>query len=214
VLNVKTYFSWAICFAILVAFNPTPVNAQAQPAGSGVVVIDINYIFKNHLLFKSKMDDIKQEIETFENYLRDQRTAITQQTEQLKGMPPASTEYQQLEEQLASTHTKLQLETGRKRKDILEREGKVYYNAYQNIEQHVRDFALANGIGLVLRFSNEQMDPTKRESVLQGVNRAVVFQDRKDITAAILDQLNRRTPPAGVSRTQPPQIPGRTPTRR
>ena len=210
---MKTYFSWAICLALLVALNPAPVNAQA-PAGSGVVVIDINYIFKNHLLFKSKMDDIKQEIEKFENYLRDQRTEITQQTEQLKGMPPGSAEYQQLEEQLASKHTKLQLETGRKRKDILEREAKVYYNAYQNIEQHVRDFAYANGIGLVLRFSSEQMDPTKRESVLQGVNRAVVFQDRKDITAAILDQLNRRTQPVGVSTRQPPQIPGRTPARR
>ncbi len=207
---MKHILSWAVCLTALFFVIPASLHAQA-PSGTSVAVIDINFIFKNHQRFEGTMADIKKEIATFEEYLRQQREAITQQTEQLKGLAQGSPEYQQLEEQLASRHTKLQLETGRKRKEILEREARVYYNAYKDIEKHVQDFAYANGIGLVLRFNSEDMDPTKRDSVLQGVNRAVVFQNRLNITKPILDSLNRRTPP-GVSRQ--PQVPGRTPARR
>ena len=174
-------------------------NAVAQGGASArptsVAVIDINFIFKHHQRFKQAMDDIKKDIEQFEAYLRQEKTNIAKQTEQLKSMPASSEDYRRLESSLANAHTNLQLETGRKRKDILEREAKVYYNAYKEIEERVGHFAHRNGIGLVLRFNSEQMDPTKRESVLQGVNRAVVYQNGLNVTSFILDELNRGTPP-------------------
>lgn len=207
---MKHFLLCATCLAMTFAITPARSHAQSA-AGTKVVVIDINSIFKNHQRFKGTMDDIKKEIAEFENYLRDQRTAITQQTERLKSLPQGTPEYQQLEEQIAQKHTNLQLETGRKRKEILENEAKVYYNAYKEIEEHVENFARQNGIALVLRFSSEDMDPTKRDSVLQGVNRAVVFQDRLNITSLIIDSLNRRTP---ATATRQPYVPGRAPVSR
>ncbi len=38
------------------------------------------------------------------------------------------------------------------------------------------------------------MDPTKRESIMQGINRFVVYQDRLNITDIVLDMVNRGTP--------------------
>lgn len=206
---MKNTLPGAICLAILVCAGSS-LPLQAQGGGTNVAVIDINFIFKNHALFKAKMDDIKRDIETFEEHLRSQRTKITQQTERLKTLPAASQEFTALETSIAEQHTNLQLETSRKRKEILEREAKVYYNAYKHIEDAVALFADANGIGLVLRFSSEDMDPTKRESVLAGVNRPIVFQRQLNITGQILNQLNRNAPPPGPRQTQGgPQVPGR-----
>lgn len=182
------------------------VSAPAAPVGTRVAVIDINFIFKNHERFKQTMDGIKQEIETFEAYLREERNKVTTKTEQLQNLPAGSPQYKQLEEQIATMHTSLGLETGRKRKEILEREAKVYYNSYQEIEEAVAQFADQYGIGLVMRFNSEPMDATKRESVLQGINRAVVFQRSLNITTAIIEKLNHQTPPPRFS--DRPAVPG------
>lgn len=185
--------------------------APAASAGTRVAVIDINFIFKNHERFKQTMDGIKQEIETFEAYLREERNKVTTKTEQLQALPAGSPQYKQLEEQIATMHTSLGLETGRKRKEILEREAKVYYNSYQEIEDRVAKFAHSYSIDLVMRFNSEPMDATKRESVLQGINRAVVYQNSLNITNAIIDDLNRQTPPPRFSGRPP--VPGQQPLR-
>ena len=48
-----------------------------------------------------------------------------------------------------------------------------------------------NGIELVLRYSAEPMDPQNRQSILQGVNRPLVYHRDLDITGEVLDRLNR-----------------------
>lgn len=191
-----------------------PATAAAARPGTNVAVIDINFIFKNHQRFKQTMDGIKSEIETFEAYLREERNKVTAKTEQLQTLPAGSPQYKQLEEQIATMHTQLGLETGRKRKEILEREAKVYYNSYQEIEDRVAKFARAYGIDLVMRFNSEPMDATKRESVLQGINRAVVYQNALNITNAIIDDLNRQPPPPRISDgSNRPLVPGQLPRR-
>ena len=71
-------------------------------------------------------------------------------------------------------------------------------------ESHVQRFSDRYQIDLVVRFNSEDMDVGKPETVLQGINRIVVFQRSLNITHHILDELNRGTPPPGISS---PQIP-------
>jgi hypothetical protein len=59
-----------------------------------------------------------------------------------------------------------------------------------------------------MRFNSEPMDATKRESVLQGINRAVVYQRNLNITNQIIEILNRQTPRLSGN-TNGPSIPGR-----
>ena len=64
------------------------------------------------------------------------------------------------------------------------------------------------GLGIEEAFNSEPMDATKRESVLQGINRAVVFQRSLNITNAIIDDLNRQTPPPRTSDNTRRPVPG------
>ncbi len=121
---MKKVCFWATLACSLALLTATSAFAQApaRPAGTSVAVVDINFIFKNHARFNQKMEEIKGEIENFERYLRDEREKITAKTEELQKIPAGSPQYKQLEESIAAMHTTLSLETGRKRKEILENE--------------------------------------------------------------------------------------------
>jgi Skp family chaperone for outer membrane proteins len=64
---------------------------------------------------------------------------------------------------------------------------------YQEIQQEVDAFAQANGIAVVLKFKSEQADADKPDEVLTELNKPVIWYARNlDITAVILESLNRR----------------------
>jgi hypothetical protein len=101
---------------------------------------------------------------------------------------------------------------GKLRKDFLEREAKVYYQTYLEVVGTVNDYAKRQGIGLVLRFNGEPIDPNRRDDVLREINKPVVMQDNIDITGDILMLLNRdqlRMQQGGTQQqaTRPTQIP-------
>lgn len=185
----------------------TDANAQGQPAaprpgaasGTNVAVIDVGYIFKNAARFKQSMDDIKADDEKFKQEVIAKQEAMQAAVQNLQKIPKGQTEYQILEEQIAGDQTKLRLDMARKQKERIELEAKVYFNAYKEVEFHINKFATTYGIDLVLRFNAEDMDPAQPESVLNGINRFVVYQRDLNITSHILDQMNRNTPPPRTS---------------
>ncbi len=204
-----------------------PAAPAASPAGTNVAVIDIALIFKHHDRFNAAMGDIKKDIEQFEAYVRDEQRKLKARADELQGYNATSPEYKTKEGELARTQSELQVEIGLKRKDFLEQEARVYYRVYQEIEQSVGVFAQRFRIGLVLRFNSDDMDENDRASVLQGVNRAVVWHGNLDITPQIITDLNRRPfnpndkpagaapattaqPPAGGPVSRGPVIPGQT----
>jgi hypothetical protein len=73
---------------------------------------------------------------------------------------------------------------------VLDREARLYYETYIDVQSAVSSFAGQRRIGLVLRFDSEEIDMADRASVLRGVNRAIVFQDRIDITSDIVRMVN------------------------
>jgi Skp family chaperone for outer membrane proteins len=173
--------------------SDTPARAQGAP----VVVIDVSYIFKHHVRFKEAQDAMKKEVEQYEESIRIERENITKMAESLKAFAPESPDYKRQEEIIAEKTSKLQLDTARARKDFLTREAKLYYDTYQEVSNHVANFARQNNISLVLRFSSEPIEPDDRNSVLQGINRAVVYQNQLNITGHVLKEINS-TPAGGV----------------
>jgi Skp family chaperone for outer membrane proteins len=176
--------------------------AAAPPAASSpsVVVIDIANVFKSHNRFNATMLDIKNDIEQFEAYVRKKQTDFKALGETLATYKAGTQEYRQKEEELARLQSDLQVEVALKRKEFLQQEARVYYRVYQEIEQEVGIFAQRNRINLVLRYNRDEMKEDDRQSVLQGVNKAVVYQYGLDITEPILKQLNGSTtaPPTTV----------------
>jgi Skp family chaperone for outer membrane proteins len=208
----------ALGIAAQPAFSQTgaAAPAAAPSAGTAVAVIDIPYIFKNHTRFKAQINDIKTDIDDYKAWADAEQAKLRKEREKLDQFKPGTAEYKQVEETVARMGVETQLEAAKRQKAFMEREAMVYYNAYREVEAAVADFAARNGISLVLRYSAEPMDPTKKDTIMQGINRIVVYQSRLDITQYVLDRLNRSTPPAdNANRTGParPQIPTRPTTR-
>lgn len=208
-------------FATRPALSQTGAAAPPTPSASGstTAVIDIPYIFKNHARFKAQINDIKTDIDGYKEFVDTEQNKIRKEREKLDQFKPGTQEYKQVEENVARLGVELQLAGTKRQKDFMEREALIYYNAYREVETAVAEFAARSGISLVLRYSAEPMDPTKKETIMQGINRIVVYQNRLDITQFIIDRLNRGTPTAPVSNAspggpaRPPQIPARPTTR-
>ena len=169
-----------------------PAAAAPTPTGTNVAVIDIALIFKHHDRFNGKMADIKRDIEQFEAYVRDQQKTMKAKAEELQQFNATTPEYKSREGDLARQQAELQVKIGQERKNFLEREARVYYHIYEEIYKSVVTFATRARIGLVLRFNSDDMKEDDRASVLQGVNKAVVFHQGLDITRWIIEDLNRR----------------------
>ena len=179
------------CGSVLVAQTPTN-NAT----GTRVAVIDISKVFKEHPRFKAQMEAMKAQVKDFENQLQQRGQEIQKIQSDMRQFEPSSAEYKQLEGQILKLQADGQVLAAQKKKEFLDQEAKIYFNVYNEIVQEVSDFASQNGIAIVVRFNSEPIDPNDRQSVLEGVNRAIVHQSQSNITTAIQKRLIRKYPVA------------------
>jgi Skp family chaperone for outer membrane proteins len=204
-------------FGLLEAQQPAPVaGAGVNPAGANasrynIAVVDISYIFKKHDRFRSTMEQMKKEMEAIEAELKGDREKIAQQEQARNQFNQGSAEYKKAEEDIARQMADFNLKMGKLRKEFLEREAKVYFQTYLEVVDVVKYYAKRQGIGLVLRFNGEPVDPNRRDDVLREINKPVVVQDQIDITPDVLMLLNRdpsggqAAAPTGTQTTRPVQ---------
>ena len=194
VLEVKD-LGWLAALTVgFLSLAPAAWGQAPASGGTRVAVIDVSYLIKNSNYFKGQIDSIKGQIDAYKAKLAAEQKAFMQEREKLKQWEPTSQQFKQLEEELTRKQVEARLASAREQKKFLEQEAQVYFNTYTQIENSVKAIATRNGIGVVLRFNGEKMDPKKRDSIMQGVTRYVVYHDpRLDITPLILNQIN---PPA------------------
>ena len=215
---MRTCHSLGLCVATLSVVLSFPAASPAQtPAGAmaqkyGIAVVDISYVFKNHQRFNGMMEQMKTDVQAAEKSLREERNAIAQKEELLNSgtYQPGSPDYKRLDEEVTRLKSDWNLKATKQRKEFLEKEAKIYYQAYLEVNDAVQYFAQRTNLGLVLRFNGDPIDPNKREDVLRAINKPVVFQNGIDITPDILKAVNRSpaTGPAPGTATRP-QVPGR-----
>lgn len=168
------------------------VQAQTTPPAASTVVVDINYLFKNHPNFKRQMDQMKGEVDAFEAQMRQMQQELGNLQEQLGLYRVGTTEYQEVEQQMARLAADMQVQTQVKKREFQIREAHIYHETYQEISGIIGQFAQQRGITLVLRFSSDQVDPNNPDDVLRGVNRAVVWQQNLNITYDVLNIINQQ----------------------
>ena len=211
---MKKTHRWAVLAAVLaLGYFVTLVMAQgpATPsmAGSRVAMLDVSKIFKNHQRFKGMMEDMKADVEGAEAQVKAEREAIGKLAEQLRAYNKGSLEYKQLEEDLAKRQADLAVKVQLRKNDFLQREAKIYHAVYQEIWQATDYFCKQNRIDMVLRFNGEKVDVESPESVLTHINKPVVWYDRGlDITAPILEDLNRTSIQPNPGNARGPARPG------
>lgn len=168
----------------------TSTSGASRASAASVVVIDIGEVFKQHAQFNKQLAGLKDEMKNLESFYQGEQRRVAQKRDELSTFNPGSAQYKKLEEEAARMVSDLQVEMALKQKNIAEAEAKLYYNTYNEITQHVAEFAERYGISLVLRHNNVQMDPQKRDTVMQGVNRPIVYQQKLDITEEITKRVN------------------------
>ncbi len=177
---------WAAVTSSLQAQTPRAPNG---PSSTVVAVLDVKKVFDNHPQFKQQVEGIKREVEAFEQELEEHRVQMTREVEALKLFKPGSPEYKQKEKALAQQESNLRLRAQLKRKEVLEKEAKLYYETYQHIVSVVGEIADRYGIGLVLRYDSEEVDGSDRAEILRNVNRSVVFQRNLDLTNMVIERV-------------------------
>ena len=216
---MRKYFLVAALVAAVSPLGALVREAEAQQPrgiGSPVAILDLTYIFKNHLRFQQMSDGMRRDVEAAENALKGERETYRKMTEQLETYRKGTPEFKAMEEQLAEKAAKLNLQVSIQKKDFLEQEAKIYYNVYQEITEHVRYYSEQHGIALVLRFNGDPVDRNDPQEVLKELNKSVLYYNRSiDITPVILEEINRKAPggPQGgaVPQTSTPGAPGFAP---
>ena len=210
----------SIVCAAIVALTHATVFAQAPVAvpqgqpqqvrptspSSHVAVIDVGYIFKNHVRFKAAMDKMKDEVMAAENALKGDRDRINGLMEQLKGFNVGTPEYKKLEAEIAKGQGDFNVNAQLSKKDFMDREAKVYLQVYTEVEKAVEQFAREHRIAIVHRFDGDPVDNSDRNQILRGITKPIVYLEPGiDITPDVLKMLN--TPAVA---TQPAAVPPRT----
>ena len=179
--------------ASLEAQQPTTrPNLHANASRFGYAVIDISHIFKQYAKFTTALDSMKAQVQGVEAKLKADQAEVAKIAEQLKAFKPGTPDFKRLDNQFSTAKANFALKAERERKDILEKEAQIYYQAYLEVNDAVRVYAQRNNIGLVLRFNGQPIDPNNRQDVLRAINKPVVYDGGVDITLEVLDSLNRR----------------------
>ncbi len=174
---MKTLLHAAAATAALLSVMGTGSTTQAQNAAGAnaqkynIAVVDISYIFKNHKRHQATIEAMKAEMTKTEADLKADSEKIRQMEEQRNTFQVGSKEYKDLDEELARNVAEFKLKMDRLRKDFMEREAKIYYQTYLEVNDAIKFYAQRHDIGLVLRFSGDKVDPNRREDVLKEINK-------------------------------------------
>lgn len=200
---MKQFLSWAVVLAALVSmhFAGSQAAAQQRPAPQ-IAVIDLGYIFSQHIRFKQMTEELRRDIEAAENELRANKQQLQKMVEQLEEFSKGSQEYKQHEEDVVKRESDLRVQVGMQKRDFNEKEARIYYNIYKEVMDQVRYYADKHGILLVMQFSGEPVDESDPGSIKQSLAKQVLHHNPAiDITPIILDAVN---PPVRPNRQSPP----------
>ena len=186
---IKSLLVAAVAIMVPLASQST----EAQEGKTGLVaVLDVAKVFKENQEFDGKMKSIKAEADALKAQITRQQEAIKASAQGLSQYDVGSPDRNKLEADLEQQQAALRTKARQAETDLLNREARIYYDTYQKMQSIVGNLATQHGISLVLRFDSEQIDATNRAEVIKGVNRAVVYHRRLDLTNMVAGAMNDR----------------------
>ena len=200
---MKKFLSLAAFAAVFAAFQISADEAAAQQRGGApqVAIVDLTYIFANHVRFKALVEDMRRDVDAAEAELKNAKEAIEKRAEQIDEFVRNSPEAKALEEELAKSQADLQVQVNIQKRNFMEQEAKIYLSIYREVLDHVKYHAEKSGYNLVLRFNGDPLDGDDLQGVMQHLNRQVVYYNRTiDITPIILDACNANAGPPRPNR--------------
>lgn len=169
-------------------------SANAQEAKTGLVaVLDVAKVFKDNPYFGEQMNRMKAEADSLKAQITKEQEGIKARAQQLAKYEVGSPDRNNLEAELEQEQAALRTKARQAEADLLNREARIYYDTYKKMQELVGSIAGQHGISLVLRFDSEEINPDDRAEVVKGVNRAVVYHRRLDLTTMVTKAMNAGT---------------------
>ena len=189
----RTWLTIGFAFCVFCASNargqkPLPAHSSE----SSVRVIDINKVFKTHAGYKKQLEEFRRYVSDVEADLREKRKVVENLQKELITLKPGSPEYKDMARVIVECKGSFNTEATVKRNDLLEREAKIYYKTYQEIQTEVKKHCDRNKVSLVIRYNSEATNPNDRTSVMRQVANPIVYQQSIDITDVILKAFDGR----------------------
>jgi Skp family chaperone for outer membrane proteins len=180
--------------AVALAAQTGLAQDNPPPATPGVVaVLDVFRVFNENAEHSAAMEQIRQSAEAVKTSVESEMAQITSEAQQVMKLETGSAERNQKEAELEQRQTALRTKARQQELDLLAREAGVYYQTWNRMQQVIGIVAQHNNISLVLRFDSAAIDPENRGEVIKGVNRAVIFHDRLDLTDLVIKQMETAT---------------------
>jgi Skp family chaperone for outer membrane proteins len=170
---------FAVCLA-WTCFPSRPASAQppmgGQPAMSQaqlpIALVDVGYIIKRHVRLKAQLNELKAEGDRVGKEFEDAAKALQERAKPLgpgSNLKAGSPEYNALEEQLTSEKSTLQAKVTMKRKEFMQKEAHLYYNAYLEIGQEVKYYCDQRGIVLCLNFNGDTVHEDNPQEIMAAI---------------------------------------------
>ena len=164
------------------------VAAPTSPWSTSIVV------FKNHVRFKATMESFKNELVAADKGFQEQARTINAMIEQMKDLKADQPDYHVLEAKITKARADLEVNKQLKRKELSDRESKIYFNTYREIEDSVAQIAQQYNIAIVVPYDSSPIDANDPQEIARGLRRNLVYVNPRlnlDITKAVLNDLNR-----------------------
>ena len=201
------------------AWSQNSPNEPAAPAAASnlphkVGLIDMAHVFKNYTKFEALRADLKIEIEESENKAKGMQQDIAALQNVLKDVKEGSEKHMKTEQEIVKLAAEFESFRRSASREFLKKESQIYLAVYNETTDAVKKYADFYKYTLVIRFNSEKLDTENPQTLLQGMNRQVVYhRTEDDITNPVLVYLNKRYTPAAGTTPNPKQVnrPGPTP---
>jgi Skp family chaperone for outer membrane proteins len=165
-------------------------TAKPKHRRQTVVVLNVTRLYKESKQFKTEMEKMKADVAKTEENVRRQHDEIRSQREEMETLPATSDERLQKEEHLSKAEAAMAVSVSSRKKTLLKREAAIYLDFYTRVEAAIEAYVKENKIDLVIRTSDETLDVGKPDSVLQHINRPVIWASADaDITSIIAERM-------------------------
>lgn len=186
-----------LALVVIAALSTTTVSAQEEKKSGIVAVLDVAKVFKENRDFESRMQSLKASANQMKASIQQKQEAIKQEAAGLQQYEVGSPDRNQFESELVQKQAKLRAEASQAEGELLNQEARVYYDTYQQMQSILSSLSNEYGISLVLRHDSESIDSSNRKEVIQGVNRAIVYQQGIDLTQLVIEKMSTNVASAG-----------------
>ncbi len=177
-----------------------------------VGLIDMAHVFKNYKKFEVLREDLKLEIGESEEKAKAMQAALVELQNKMKGFMEGSKEYSKTEQEIVKLAAEFESFRRSASRDFLKKESQIYLMVYNETSDAVKKYADFYKYTLVIRFNREELETENPQTLLQGMNRQVVYhRGEDDITLSVLKYLNNKYQPATAAPATAPKT-GNRPT--